>query len=141
MNLRHLGAIGLALSLLAACGEPKVSNLSYASVQAAAEGKSEAAFRSYFKNIQGQRVAWSGRVVEVMTEHGAESVEVTLLEVDIDGLAGGTTDPDVVFPVSASFADGVVAGTPVAFTGSIEDFDWVDQRPLLRLDVKQVQGS
>jgi hypothetical protein len=141
MNLRHLGAIGLALSLVAGCGEPKVSNLSYASVRAAAEGKDETAFRSYFKDIKGQRVAWSGRVVEVKTEHGDEFVEVTLLEVDVDGLDGGTTDPDVVFPVSASFAEGMVAGSEVAFTGSIEDFEWVNRRPLLRLDVKQVRGA
>jgi hypothetical protein len=141
MNLRHLGAIGLALSLLAACGEPKVSNLTYASVRAAAEGKDEAAFRNYFKDIKGQRVAWSGRVVEVKTEHGDEFVEITLLEVDVDGLAGGTTDADVLFPVSASFAEGMVAGSEVAFTGSIEDFEWVNRRPRLRLDVKQVRGA
>ncbi len=47
----------------------------------------------------------------------------------------------MVFPVSASFADGMVAGSEVAFTGSIEDFEWVNRRPLLRLDVKQVRGS
>ena len=141
MNLRDLGAIGLALSLVAACGEPEVSNLSYASVRAAAEGKDEATFGSWFKDIKGQRVAWSGRVVEVKTDTGVQAAETTLLEVDLDGLDGGTTDPDVVFPVSASFADGMVAGSEVAFTGSIESFEWVNRRPLLRLDVKQVRGS
>ena len=139
MNLRRLGAIGLALSLLAACGEPKVSNLSYATVSAAAKGRDEASFRSWFKDIKGQRVAWSGRVVEVRKEHGEEFVELFLLAVDVDGLNGGTTDPDVVFPVSASLANNLAAGSEVSFTGSIEEFDWVNRRPVLRLDVKQVQ--
>jgi hypothetical protein len=139
MNLRRLGAIGLALSLLAACGEPKVSNLSYATVSVAAKGRDEASFRSWFKDIKGQRVAWSGRVVEVRKEHGEEFVELFLLAVDVDGLNGGTTDPDVVFPVSASLANNLAAGSEVSFTGSIEDFDWVNRRPVLRLDVKQVQ--
>ena len=139
MNLRQLGAIGLALALAAACGQPKVSNLSYATVAAAAKGRDEAAFRSWFQDIKGQRVAWSGRVVEVRKEHGEEFVELTTLAVDLDGLNGGTTDPDVVFPVSASLANGLIAGSEVRFTGSIEDFDWVDRRPVLRLDVKQVQ--
>ncbi len=139
MDLRRLGAIGLALTLVAACGEPKVSNLSYATVSAAAKGRDEAAFRGWFKDIKGQRVAWSGRVVEVRKEHGDEYVELTLVEVDVDGLAGGTTDADVEFPVSASLAARLISGSEITFTGSIEDFDWVDRRPVLRLDVKQVQ--
>ncbi len=78
-------------------------------------------------------------MVEVKKEHGDEFVELNVLEVDLDGMAGGTTDPDVVFPVSASLADRLVSGSEVKFTGSIEDFDWVNRRPVLRLDVKQVQ--
>jgi hypothetical protein len=139
MNLRHLSAICLASGLVTACGKPEVSNLSYASVSAAAKDRDEAGFRGYFENIKGQRVAWSGRVVEVKKEHGDEFVESTVLEADVDGLDGGTTDPEVVFPASASFAEGVATGREVKFSGSIDDFEWLGQRPLLRLEVKQVQ--
>ena len=111
------------------CGKPQVSNLTYASVSAAAANRGAGGFGTYFKDIQGQRVAWSGRAVEVRTEHGDEFVEVNLLAVDVDGLDGGTTDPDVVFPVSASVADGMIAGTEVTFTGTIENFEWIGGRP------------
>jgi hypothetical protein len=142
MTVRAPGAAALALiaGLAAACGEPEVSDLSYASVRSAAEGKDEAAFRSWFETVRGQRVAWRGRVVEIRTEHGDEFVEITLVEVDVDGLDGGTTDADVVFQVSASFAEDLAAGNEVAFTGTIDDFEWQNRRPRLRLDVKQVRG-
>jgi hypothetical protein len=31
-------------------------------------------FRSYFKTIKDQLVAWSGRVVEIRKEHGDEAI-------------------------------------------------------------------
>ena len=137
MNLRFVSGLSLALiaGLTSACGEPEVSNLTYVEVRDAAHGKDAAAYRSYFKDIKGKRVAWSGRVVEVKTEHGDEFVEISALVVDLDDAA---PEEDAVFQVSASTAEDMVAGREVKFTALIQDFEWAKQRPLLRLDVKDV---
>ena len=138
MHARLVSGLILALvaGLASACDEPEVSNLTYAEVSEAAQGKDAAAYRSYFKEIKGQRVAWSGRVVEVKTEHGDEFVEVSALVVDLDGAAPAE---DAVFQVSASTAEDMAPGQDVKFTGLLQDFEWTNQRPLLRLDVKDVE--
>ncbi len=129
----RLGAC-LAAGLLAACGEPEVSSLAYDDVRSAAEGQDEAAFRTWFERIRGARVAWHGQAVEVAEEQAG-----TTLAVDLDGLSGGSTDPDVLLPVSATFGASVIPGSEVAFTGSILDFVWRDERPLLRLEVTAIR--
>jgi hypothetical protein len=138
MARRWMSALNLVLiaGLAGACGEPEISNLTYAEVRDAAQGKDAAAYRSYFKDVKGQRVAWNWRVVEVKTEHGDEFVEVSALVVDLDGAA---PEEDAVFQVSASTAEEMSAGREVKFTGSLQDFEWANQRPLLRLDVKHVE--
>jgi hypothetical protein len=138
MALRWMSGFSLALvaGVASACGEPEVSNLTYAEVRDAAQGKDAAAYRSYFKDVKGKRVAWSGRVVEVKTEHGDEFVEVSALVVDLDGAA---PEEDAVFQVSASTAEDMAAGREVKFTGLLQDFEWANQRPLLRLDVRDVE--
>jgi hypothetical protein len=138
MALRLISGLNLVLiaGFASACGEPEVSNLTYAEVRDAAQGKDAAAYRSYFRNIKGQRVAWSGRVVEVKTEHGDEFVEISALVVNLDSAA---PEDDAVFQVSASTAEDMASGREVKFTGSLQDFEWADQRPLLRLDVKDVE--
>jgi hypothetical protein len=124
----------LSAGLLAACGEPEVASLAYDDIREVAAGKDEATFRSWFEQLRGKRIAWRGPAVEVGGQGAA-----TTLAVDLDGLSGGSTDPDVVFPVSAQFAANVIPGIEVAFTGSIEDFVWQDGRPLLRLAVTEVR--
>ena len=138
MSLRFACGLNLVLiaGVVSACGEPEVSNLTYAEVRDAAQGKDAAAYRSYFKDIRGQRVAWSGRVVEVKTEHGDEFVEISALVVDLDGAA---PEEDAVFQVSASTAEDMAAGREVKFTGLLQDFEWANRRPLLRLDVRDVE--
>ena len=138
MSVRFASGLSLAVvaGLASACDAPEVSNLTYAEVREAAQGKDAAGYRSYFEEIKGKRVAWSGRVVEVRTEHGDEFVEVNALVVDLDGAA---PEEDAVFQVSASTAEEMAAGREVKFTGSIADFDWANRRPLLRLDVREVE--
>jgi starvation-inducible outer membrane lipoprotein len=134
---------GLAAALtlgIAACGDAGgVSDLSYAEVQRAAAGSDQARFRDWFQDVQGQRVAWNGRVVEVAKEHGDDFVEITMLLVDLDGDSGGTTDADVRLPISASLAEDMYAGREVSFTGRIEDFEWTARRPVLRLDAQRIE--
>ena len=65
----------------------------------------QASFRSFFKDIRGQRVAWGGRVVEVAKEFGDDYVEVNMLVVDLDSALGGSTDGDVRFAISAALAE------------------------------------
>jgi hypothetical protein len=109
---------GLAATLLAGlagCGDSgEVSKLSYADVKQAAAAGDQASFRSFFRDLRGQRVAWRGRVVEVAKEHGDDFVEITTLVVDLDGDSGGTTDGDARFPISASLADEMIPGREVA---------------------------
>jgi hypothetical protein len=95
MHMRLASGLNLVLiaGLASACGEPEVSNLTYAEIRDAAQGKDAAAYRSYFRDIKGKRVAWSGRVVEIKTEHGDEFVEVSALVVDLDG---ATPEEDAV---------------------------------------------
>ena len=138
MNGRSVSVLKMALivGLAGACGEPEVSSLTYDDVSKAAQGRDAAAYRSYFADIRGQRVAWSGRVVEVKTEHGDEFLEVGVLVVDLDGVP---PEEDAILQVSASTAEDMAVGQQVNFTGLIRDFEWTKQRPLLRLEVNDVQ--
>ena len=138
MNRRHVSGLSLAVvaGLASACGEPEVSNLTYAEVSEGAQGKDAAAYRSYFGDIKGQRVAWSGRVVEAKTEHGDEFVEVGVLVVDLDGAA---PEEDAILQVSVSTAEEMTAGQDVKFTGLIREFQWADRRPVLRLEVREIE--
>lgn len=138
MNRQLVSGLSLAViaGLASACGEPEVSGLTYADVSAAAQAKDAAAYRSYFSNIKGERVAWSGRVVEVLTEHGDDFMEVNSVVVDLDGAA---PEEDAILQVSASTAEGMTGGQDIKFTGIIQDFEWADQRPILRLEAKDVE--
>jgi starvation-inducible outer membrane lipoprotein len=134
---------GLAAALicsLAACEDSgQVSDLSYDRIRQAAETGDPASFRSFFRDIRGQRVAWGGRVVEVAKEHGDEFVEINMLVVDLDSAIGGSTDGDVRFAISAALAEDMYPGREVKFTGRIEDYDWAAKRPVLRLDAQRVE--
>ena len=134
---------GLAAALicsLAACEDSgQVSDLSYDSVRQAAATGDQASFRSFFRDIRGQRVAWGGRVVEVAKEHGDEFVEINMLVVDLDSASGGSTDGDVRFAISAALAEDMYPGREVKFTGRIEDYEWAAKRPVLKLDAQRVE--
>jgi hypothetical protein len=138
MNLRFGIGLDLALiaSLVSACGEPEVSNLTYAEVRDAAQGKDAAAYRITFRDVRGTRVAWNGRVVEIKTEHGDDFVEISTLVVDLDGAA---PEEDAILQVSASTAEDKAPGQEVSFTALIQDFGWANQRPLLRLEVRDIE--
>jgi starvation-inducible outer membrane lipoprotein len=134
---------GLAAALiggLAGCEDSRpVSDLSYDSVRRAAASSDQASFRSFFRDIRGQRVAWDGHVVEVAKEHGDEFVEINMLVVDLDSATGGSTDGDVRFAISAALAEDMYPGREVKFTGRIEDYEWAARRPVLRLDAQRVE--
>lgn len=124
---------------LAACGEAEVADVSYAQVRQAAESGDQASFRQFFSELRGQRVGWSGRVVEVTKEHGDDYAEIHLLLVDLDGEQGGTTDGDASFRISAALAEEMFPGREVKLTGRIEDYDWSADGPLLRLEAQRVE--
>jgi hypothetical protein len=125
---------------LAACGDSgEVSKLSYSDVRHAAQAGDQASFRGWFRDVRGQRVAWSGRVVEVAAEHGDDFVEIAMLVVDLDSADGGTTDGDVRFPIAAALAEDMFSGREVKFTGRIEDYEWTAHGPVLRLDAQRVE--
>ena len=132
---------GLAAGLLglAACGEAEVSNVSYEQVRQAAAAGDQDSFRRFFSDLRGQRVGWSGRVVEVKKEHGDDYAEINLLLVDLDGEQGGTTDGDASFRISAAMAEEMFPGREVKLTGRIEDYDWSAKGPLLRLEAQRVE--
>jgi hypothetical protein len=137
--MSHRGLVVVLLSGLAACGEAEVANVSYAEVREAAAAGDDASFREYFRNLRGQRVAWSGRVVEVTKEHGDDYAEINLLLVDLDGEAGGSGEGDASYRVSAATAEAMAPGREVKLTGRIEDYDWDPKGPLLRLEGQQVE--
>jgi hypothetical protein len=138
MHRRLVSGLQLVLitAVASACGEPEVSNLTYAEVRDAAQGKDAAAYRSYFKDLKGKRVAWSGRVVEVRTEHGDEFAEIGALLLDLDGVA---PEADAVLQVSVATAEDMAPGRTVKFTGTLQDVEWTNQRPLLRLEAKEIE--
>ena len=125
--------------LLAGCGEPEVSDLTFAQVREAAAAGDQTAFRGWFKAIKGQHVAWSGQVVEVSKEHGDEFVEITMLTVDLDGASGGKLQGDAKFQISSGQAEELQPGEDVTFRGRIDDFEWAAKRPLLWLNVKDLE--
>jgi hypothetical protein len=96
-------------------------------VRDAAQGKDGTAYRSAFKDFNGKRVAWSGRVVEAKTEHGDEFAEIGVLVVDLDG---DGPEEDAVLQVPTSTAGEMTPGREVKFTGLLRDFEWANGRPL-----------
>jgi hypothetical protein len=122
-----------------AAARTRVTNVSSAEVGEAAAAGDEASFHEYFWNLRGQRVAWSGRLVEVTKEHGDDYAEINLLLVDLDGEAGGSGEGDASYRVSAATAEAVVPGCEAKLTGRIEDCDWSAKGPLLRLEGQQVE--
>jgi starvation-inducible outer membrane lipoprotein len=132
-------AAALICSLAACEDSGQVSDLSYDRIRQAAETGDPASFRSFFRDIRGQRVAWGGRVVEVAKEHGDEFVEINMLVVDLDSASGGSTDGDVRFAISAALAEDMYPGREVKFTGRIEDYEWAAKRPVLKLDAQRVE--
>jgi starvation-inducible outer membrane lipoprotein len=132
-------AAALICSLAACEDSGQVSDLSYDRIRQAAETGDPASFRSFFRDIRGQRVAWGGRVVEVAKEHGDEFVEINMLVVDLDSASGGSTDGDVRFAISAALAEDMYPGREVKFTGRIEDYEWAARRPVLKLDAQRVE--
>ena len=138
MHQRLMSGLQLVLitAVASACGEPEVSNLTYAEVRDAAQGKDAAAYRHYFQDLKGKRVAWSGRVVEVRTEHGDEFAEIGALVLDLDGIA---PEADAVLQVPVATAEDMAPGRTVKFTGELQDVEWANQRPLLRLEAKDTE--
>jgi hypothetical protein len=76
-NQLSRGLVAGLLGGLAACGEAEVSDVSYAQVREAAATGDQDSFRRFFSDLRGQRVGWSGRVVEVTTEHGDDYAEIS----------------------------------------------------------------
>ena len=129
-------ALAVVVLGLAACGESEVSDLTYADVRAAA--RDQESFRTWFREVRGEQVAWTGRVVEVATEHGDEFVEVTVLSVDLDG---AEPEIDARSEVSADEAEALSPGDEISFRARLENYEWTGDRPLLQLALNELEPA
>jgi hypothetical protein len=66
----------------------------------------------------------------------ATSSPKSALVLDLDGVA---PEADAVLQASVATAEDMAPGRMVQFTGSLQDVEWANQRPLLRIDVKEIE--
>lgn len=133
--------IGIVAVLgLAACdgGSDTVSDLQVSEVRDAMNGD-PAAFETYFASIKGQKVKWSGRVVESIRQFGDDYIEEGSLLVDLDPEGQGTKSADAKFPIKPSQIDSFDPDQPVTFVAIIREFEKGPDGPILKLDVKEVK--
>lgn len=142
MNMR---AIGLVTSIiaglgLAACdgGNETVSELQVVEVRDAMNGE-PAAFETYFAGIKGQKVKWSGRVVESIRQFGDDYIEEGILVVDLDAEGQGTKAADAKFTIKPSQIDSFKPDQPVTFVAVIREFEQSPDGPVLKLEMKEIQ--
>ncbi len=142
MTMRGFGiAMGLVAGLgLAACdgGNETVSDLQVVEVRDAMNGD-PAAFETYFEGIKGQKVKWSGRVVESIRQFGDDYIEEGVLVVDLDADGQGTKAADAKFPIKPSQIDSFKPDQPVTFVGIIREYEKSPDGPVLKFELKEVQ--
>ncbi len=142
MNMRGLGmAIGIVAGLgLAACdgGDQPVSELQVVDVRNAMNGD-PAAFETYFADIKGQRVKWSGRVVESIRQFGDDYIEEGILVVDLDAEGQGSKAADARLPIKPSQIDSFQPDQPVTFVAIIREYEKGPEGPVLKLELKEIQ--
>lgn len=142
MNVRALGVVvGLVAGLgLVACddGNETVSDLQVVEVRDAMNGD-PAAFETYFQGIKGQKVKWSGRVVESIRQFGDDYIEEGLLLVDLDADGQGTKAADAKFQIKPSQIDSFKPDQPVTFVGVIREFEKGPDGPVLKIELKDIE--
>lgn len=142
MNVRKLGlVVGITAVLgLSACdgGNETVSELQVAEVREAMSGD-PAAFETYFANIRGQKIKWSGRVVESAKRYGDDYIEEGHLYVDLDAEGQGTKAPDAQFMIKPSQVESFKPDQPVTFVAIIREFEKSPDGPMLKLELKEIQ--
>lgn len=104
-----------------------------------AMGKEPQAFQSYFQTIRGQKVQWSGRVVETTREFGDDYAEFGWMHVDMDDEGQGRPGKEVMFVIKPSQIKEFAPGQSVSFAGIIEDYTSEDGNIVLKLEVKKVE--
>lgn len=142
MNVRSFGiAMGVIAGLgLAACdgGNETVSDLQVAEVREAMNGD-PAAFETYFANIKGQKIKWSGQVVESSKRFGDDYIEEGHLYVDLDAEGQGTKAADAHLMIKPSQVDSFKPEQPVTFVAIIREFEKSPDGPVLKLELKEIQ--
>jgi hypothetical protein len=125
---------------LAACdgGNETVSELAVVEVRQAMNGD-PAAFETYFASIKGQKVKWSGRVVESVRQFGDDYIEEGVLLVDLDPEGQSTEATDARFEISPSQIDSFKPDQPVTFIAVIREFEPSPDGPILKLELKEIQ--
>lgn len=142
MRMRSFGiAMGVMAGLgLAACdgGNETVSDLQVLEVREAMNGD-PAAFETYFSSIKGQKIKWSGQVVESAKRYGDDYIEEGHLYVDLDAEGQGTKAADAHLMIKPSKVDSFKPDQPVTFVAIIREFEKSPDGPVLKLELKEIQ--
>jgi hypothetical protein len=132
------GLAALVLTSLAGCGEPKVADLSYATLRAAIN-QGEPAFEQAFASVKGQIVRWKGRVTEVLRQRGDDYVEEAYMSVDFDPPGTGSEEADATFKIPVSKVSAFVAGQEVTVLGVIREHEKGPAGPVLKIELREVK--
>ena len=128
--------LALALALVA-CGEEPVSEVSIEGLLQQAAAGDIAAFKAAFDEVKGEKIAWTGAVVESQRQFGDEFVEEGLLVVDVDP-AGTPPVAETRFKIPPSRINDFKPGQTVKFTAIIREFDLTGGPLMLTLEMKEL---
>lgn len=110
----------------------------FASVQEAMAQGPEA-FQNHFQTLRGQKVQWSGRVVETTREFGDDYAEFGWMHVDMDEEGQGQPGKDVMFIIKPSQIKNFTPGQTVSFAGVIDEYTAEGGDIVLKLEVNKVE--
>lgn len=96
-------------------------------------------FQSYFQTIRGQKVQWSGKVVETTREFGDDYAEFGWMHVDMDEDGQGQPGKDVMFIIKPSQIKSFTPGQTVTFAGAIDEYTSEGDSIVLKLEVNKVE--
>lgn len=141
-SIGYMVACVLAALVAQGCGDngtkADAPTIPFASIRDAM-GQGPEAFQNYFQTIRGQKVQWSGRVVETTREFGDDYAEFGWMHVDMDAEGQGQPGKDVMFVIKPSQIKEFTPGQSVRFAGAIEEYTAEDGKIVLKLEVSKVQ--
>jgi hypothetical protein len=144
-KVRGIGSVAawlLTALVVPGCGdsgtEVDTPTLPFAAVRdAMAQGPE--AFQSHFQTLRGQKVQWSGRVVETTREFGDDYAEFGWMHVDMDDEGQGQPGKDVMFIIKPSQIKAFNPDQTITFAGTINEYTAEDGHIVLKLEVKKVE--
>lgn len=145
-SIRYTMACVLVALVAQGCGdngtkadtEADAPTISFSSIRDAM-GQGSEAFQSHFQAIRGQKVRWSGRVVETTREFGDDYAEFGWMHVDMDEDGQGQPGKDVMFIIKPSQIKSFTPGQTVTFAGAIDEYTSEGDSIVLKLEVNKVE--